>query len=722
MLGIQFPETTNIAMAIGFIPLGYFVWKNRLFPISPEKALDNIINSMHDTLLLVNPEGFVKYANPAAVAMLGYSRHELQNLPVLAIIPPEERALADILLPAPDKASREINYLESRFRTKTGSAAPVSVSLSHLIQKGNGLTLGSVCIARDISERKRKDAELAEYRHRLEELVRVRTEKLRENYQRYITLFRESPAALVEIDLAGLQMKLASLRAEQGWDVIRFFMDRPLEAIRLLREVRIIQINKALLELFDVGGKEEINASFHKLFRKKSYIVLMKLVEALVNGESDLESDGVIYRSSGAERYVTLRLSFIADEEQGGAPHALVSIVDVTPQKRAEEEKAELEEQLRHVQKMEALGTLAGGIAHDFNNLLAGILGYADLIKADLEPKSRLFHDAEVIERTANKAAVLVRQLLNFARKGKRHNVTFDIQLIVDEVITILKHTIDKRIRIVRRFRDNPLFILGDPGQMEQVIINLAVNACDAMHDGGELAFDIQVVHTPAKKIFAYPHLTSEFYVKIEVRDTGVGVPDEIRDRIFEPFFTTKPAGRGTGMGLAVVYGIIANHEGIIEVEANEPRGTVFRTYLPLAEKQAAPSPPTPSAVKEGGQGKILVVDDEEVVCRVIERMLSTEGYSIELAHDGEEAIERYGKEKEGIDLVLIDMIMPKMNGRDCFRAMRKMNPELRAVLITGHLPEGSAFEALTEGMRDVIFKPFSRGKLTEAVRTALRT
>jgi two-component system cell cycle sensor histidine kinase/response regulator CckA len=254
------------------------------------------------------------------------------------------------------------------------------------------------------------------------------------------------------------------------------------------------------------------------------------------------------------------------------------------------------------------------------------------------------------------------------------------------------------------------------------VIINLAVNACDAMPDGGDLVFETQVVPAPAKKIFAYPYLKSDFYVKFEVIDTGVGVPEEIRDRIFEPFFTTKPAGRGTGMGLAVVYGIIANHEGIIEVEANEPRGTIFRTYLPLAEKQAAaPAAPSPK-VESSGQGRILVVDDEEVVCRVIERMLSNEGYSISLARDGEEAIERYGREKEAIDLVLIDMIMPKMNGRDCFRAMRKMNPDLRAVLITGHLPEGSAFEAITEGMKDVIFKPFSRGKLTEAVRAALRT
>jgi CheY-like chemotaxis protein len=369
---------------------------------------------------------------------------------------------------------------------------------------------------------------------------------------------------------------------------------------------------------------------------------------------------------------------------------------------------------------MEALGTLAGGIAHDFNNLLSGILGYADLIKTDLDSESRLYHDVAVIERTADKAARLVRQLLNFARKGKQHNVAFDIRMIVDEVMTILKHTIDKRIKLIRRFHEQPAHLLGDPGQIEQVIINLAVNACDAMPEGGELIFETEIITPGAKKIFAHPHLKSEPYVSVIVRDTGSGISEEIRDRIFEPFFTTKEAGKGTGMGLAVAYGIVANHDGIIEVEANVPHGAVFRIYLPLADRVVPAVIPKPAYTTSPGEGKILVVDDEEVVCQVIERMLGGQGYSVAIARDGEEAIEKYGREKEIIDLVLIDMIMPKMNGRDCFRAMQKLNPGLKAVLITGHLPEGLAFEAIVEGMSDVIYKPFSKGRLTEVVKSVL--
>ncbi|RPJ05045.1 MAG: response regulator, partial [Spirochaetaceae bacterium] len=213
---------------------------------------------------------------------------------------------------------------------------------------------------------------------------------------------------------------------------------------------------------------------------------------------------------------------------------------------------------------------------------------------------------------------------------------------------------------------------------------------------------------------------TCERYVSITVADTGIGIPEEIRDRIFEPFFTTKEPGKGTGMGLAVVYGIIADHEGIIDVEDNKGSGTIFRILLPLSEKLVI-SPRLKSATPVfHGAGRILVVDDEEIVCQVISKMLNSQGYSITVAHNGEEAIEKYNAEKEMIDLVLIDMVMPKMSGRDCFRAMRMMNPDVKAVLITGYLPEGNAFEAITEGMRDVLFKPFSRGKLTEVINAVL--
>ncbi|MBN1525725.1 MAG: PAS domain S-box protein [Spirochaetales bacterium] len=718
--GIQLPETSNIATAIGIIPLGYFIWKNKIFEISPIVAVDHIISSMSDSLFLVRNDGLIQFTNEAAVNLLGYSPEEFKQLQILKMLPPGEAQSLRSFFWGKSQNQERMQYIETEFIRKDGTLLSVSLSISPVTIKGNGNTLGTVCIARDISERKQKDALLDDYRHRLEELVRLRTVKLRENYQRYITLFRESPSALIEIDLSQVNDEISSFQKKPSFDIVDFCMEHPLQALRLLRQVKVTQVNKALFQLFNVESKSRFIQDRHRIFRKKSFTILMTILESLFYGDEEIETNGIVYRPDGSERYIMLRLSHLHDD---GSRHkrALLSMVDLTPQKRAEEEKAELEEQLRHVQKMEALGTLAGGIAHDFNNLLSGILGYADLIKSDTDPDSSIHQDVDVIDKTAHKAAGLVRQLLNFARKGKQNTVVFDIHMIIDEVMTILKHSIDKRIKIIRRFSGDSIFIAGDPGQIEQVIINLAVNACDAMEKGGDLVFETGIITPASKKRFAYPHLAEAEYVSVTVRDSGEGIPDEIRDRIFEPFFTTKEPGKGTGMGLAVAYGIIANHDGIIEVERNEPSGTLFRLLLPLARSRQQQE--MPRAVHEqhhAGEGKILVVDDEDVVCRVLERMLSQQGYNVTVVHDGEEAIKAYSRDHDVIDIVLIDMVMPKMNGRDCFRAMRKMNPDVNAVLITGYLPEGTAYEAITEGMRDVIFKPFSRERLSRVIHTIL--
>ncbi|RPJ03344.1 MAG: PAS domain S-box protein, partial [Spirochaetaceae bacterium] len=475
-MGIDFPETSNVAIAIGFIPIGYLVWKNKIFDISPETAVDNILGSMTDSLILVNHEGKIRFANQAASDLLEYTQMELQDKTFMAIIPADENTLASMGSEKGIQALDGIHYLESAFLTKYGKIIPVSISLSQLFMKGNSHTLGFVCIARDITERRKREAELEDYRHHLEDLVRLRTAKLRENYQRYITLFHESPSALLEVNLKTLFQKLDELRELGCRDIIGFCMEHPLQAIRLIRHLEICQVNRSLLQLFDVENQQNVSSGLHMLLRKKSFIILMSILESLFNGDLEVETNGVIYRPDFSERFVIMRLSMVEDGDQT-YKRAIVSIVDITAQKRALEERAELEEQLRHVQKMEALGILAGGIAHDFNNLLTGIHGYSDIVKHELGPASPLNKEMDIIETTVHKAAGLVRQLLNFARKGKQHNVVFDMHMIIDEVMTILKHSIDKRIRIVRELEAEQAFITGDPGQIEQVIVNLSVNA-----------------------------------------------------------------------------------------------------------------------------------------------------------------------------------------------------------------------------------------------------
>jgi CheY-like chemotaxis protein len=246
--------------------------------------------------------------------------------------------------------------------------------------------------------------------------------------------------------------------------------------------------------------------------------------------------------------------------------------------------------------------------------------------------------------------------------------------------------------------------------------MNLAVNSRDAMPEGGELLFSTDIVHLDEEFCRKNSAARPGFYSLVCIKDTGVGIPDNIKSRIFEPFFTTKERGKGTGMGLAVAYGIVANHCGFMEVESNPQSGTTFKIYLPLQEPRVKAERKPQVRIPVSGSGGVMVVDDEEVVCEVMDRMLKGLGYTTYLARNGQQAVEDYSLLRDNIDLVLIDMIMPKMNGRDCYRALKKINPAVKAVLITGHIPEDMAYDALNDGMKDVIFKPFSKNRLAQVV------
>jgi PAS domain S-box-containing protein len=393
--------------------------------------------------------------------------------------------------------------------------------------------------------------------------------------------------------------------------------------------------------------------------------------------------------------------------------------VDITEQRKAEEEKRKLEEQLRHAQKMEAIGQLAGGIAHDFNNLLQGILGYSNLLKIRSSPESNAFKAADVIEKAGERAAKLTRQLLGFARKGKLLNAPVDIHKTIYDVVSILGHTIDKRIDKTERLRANNPYAKGDPSQLEQVIMNIAINASQAMPDGGELTFETNNVVIDEED--SHKELSPGNYLLISVKDTGVGIPKEIQDKIYEPFFTTKGVGEGTGMGLATVYGIVKNHHGSIKCESEEGKGTIFRIYLPVAEEMA-PVKEDCTRKEIKGKGKILVVDDEKIIRNILGAMLTSLGYDVVYANDGEQCVDFYTVHREPIDLVILDMVMPVMNGRDCFYALKEIDPDARVLLSTGQAAEEAAEELMKDGLTGFIQKPYLVATLSEAVASAMGT
>ncbi len=383
-------------------------------------------------------------------------------------------------------------------------------------------------------------------------------------------------------------------------------------------------------------------------------------------------------------------------------------------------ERKLLEAQLRQAQKMEAVGTLAGGIAHDFNNLLTGILGFADLLKSRPQDAEKTLEAAEIIQKAAERATRLTSQLIGFARQGKTQNSRVSINGLIDELVDFLSHTLPRAIRIDFDASEEGLSVLGDQNQLHQALLNLALNARDAMPNGGQLVFRAEMVGRDELQGTDPIVNAGEEWVCISVTDTGEGISNEHLGRIFEPFFTTKPVGKGSGMGLAMVYSIIRNHNGMVDVESQVGGGTTFRILLPLmARESIAPAELVGEDLKEGS-GLILLVDDEQIVLTVAKMMLSQLGYRVVVADSGTRALEIYRSMKSAIDLVFLDVMMPGIDGRECARRLQEEFPGVRILLTSGYLPE------LAEGPfpridgLPVLNKPYQLTDLSQAIERAL--
>jgi PAS domain S-box-containing protein len=387
---------------------------------------------------------------------------------------------------------------------------------------------------------------------------------------------------------------------------------------------------------------------------------------------------------------------------------------------RARGERRTMEEQLFQAQKMDAIGQLAGGIAHDFNNQLTGILGFAEFLSMQLTDDD-LRDQAELIVRAAERSADLTAQLLAFARKGPFRSLTFDVHGIIHDVVAILERSIDKRIRITTELHAAMPFVQGDPHQLQNALLNLALNARDAMPGGGEI--HLVTRDYPDPPAGGREGLTTEVdpLVCLEVRDQGAGISDEVRERMFEPFFTTKPAGKGTGMGLAAVYGTVQRHGGHLEVETALGVGSTFRVLLPSTAEPWPAAPPKRSVVPPAPRpGRILVVDDEPVVCALVESALEEQGFDVVTCQSPDEAIAFVSESEKPVDLVVLDMIMPRKDGRETFRALRARVPGLRVLLVSGYGLDDEAHGVLAEGAVGFLQKPFTVRQLLRRVRKAL--
>ncbi|HEX3020305.1 MAG TPA: response regulator [Chitinispirillaceae bacterium] len=392
---------------------------------------------------------------------------------------------------------------------------------------------------------------------------------------------------------------------------------------------------------------------------------------------------------------------------------------DITQIRKAMEEKIQLQENIKQIQKMESIGTLAGGIAHDFNNTLAGIIGGAELLRDNDITDQQHRQYVNLILTSADKASDLTRKLLTFSRKGTPIARPLDIIPILSDTVAILRRTIDKSITIHEDYRIKSAFLEGDGALLQNVFLNLGINAGHAMAEGGQLIFSVETVELSKKYCdLSTFEISPGAFVEITVSDTGHGIPKDIITRIFEPFFTTKEQGKGTGLGLSAVYGTVQDHHGAISVYSEVGKGTVFHVYLPVTNKKVDEFYLEPLLPK--GSGIILLVDDEELVQATASTILSKLGYEVISAENGKKGIELYQKHQKEIRLVILDMIMPVMGGREAFKTLHALNPSLPIIISSGFSREED-LEALRQiGVSGFLRKPFHRVELAEMISKLL--
>ena len=605
----------------------------------------------------------IKKANERLCKITGYTREELLGKSARILYGTDK----DFDYVGREKYAqireRNTGTVETRWLRKDGTMIDVLLSSAPIDPKD--LSIGVTFTALDITSR--KEAE----------------EDLRESEEQYRSLFKNNHSIMLLIDP---------------------------------ETANIVDANPAAVSFY--------GWSYEALIRKKMFDI-NTLTEEQVFGE--MEKAKMEQRKHFYFRHC-LASGEIRDVEVYSGPikvhgkELLYSIVyDITARKKTEEEKAALEGQLLHAQKMESIGTLSGGIAHDFNNLLAIILGNAELAMEDVPEWHPAKDNINEIRTASLRARDVVRQLLSFGRKTDPKKRPVKLVQIVEDALKFLRFSIPTSIEIHQNIpNDTDNTILADSTQINQVMINLFTNAAHAMEDaGGVITIGIQNVYLDQVSAPFYPDLSLGNYVKLTVSDTGTGIDHEIKDRIFDPYFTTKEVGKGSGIGLSVVHGIVKSHNGAIYVDSKFGKGTTFSILFPATEEEAVIETEAIEKLSTGNE-RILFVDDEKSMAEIGRRRLERLGYQVEAKTNPIEALELFRADPDQFDLVITDMTMPHITGDKLVKEILKIRPDMPTILCTGFSEKIDEEKAKKIGVRQYIEKPFDRGKLSRLVRKVL--
>jgi two-component system, cell cycle sensor histidine kinase and response regulator CckA len=484
-------------------------------------------------------------------------------------------------------------------------------------------------------------------------------------------------------------------------------------------EGRFTYVNNKFCEMTGFGRDELIGKSltdFMDEINKKHYYENISKSES--EGFKRYELD--LLKKDGKSFPAIISPQALKDPE-GRLKGYFTVIVDISKRKQDEEARIKMESQLQQAQKMESIGTLAGGISHDFNNSLQAILGYTQMLLIETENMDSIHSRLLQIEKAAKRAGELTQQLLAFSRKVESRLRPTDLNQEVKQIGSLLQRTILKMINIVLNLGENLKVISADPSQVEQMLMNLAVNARDAMGEEGRITIKTENIAVDMEYCKNHFGLVPGKYVLLTFSDTGHGMDQETLERIFEPFFTTKGPGKGTGLGLPMVYGLVKKHNGHIECNSRPGEGTSFKIFFPAIteavqeiseEKEKEPIP--------GGKESILIIDDETLVRELAEHMLTNFGYTVLTAPGGESGLRVYRDKKDIISLIILDMIMPGMGGMRCLQELLKIKPDAKIIIASGYTAEGARQNVIESGARGFINKPFNVREMLVAVREAL--
>ncbi len=633
---------------------------------SARDFLQSIAENSADAIVTTDVHGRITYFSPGAQEIFGYRPEEVLG-----------RLVADYYVSGQEEAQAVMQRLKAEGRIRNYETAmrgagdrwtAVNSSVS-LLRDPSGAIVGTLGIIKDLTER------------------RLAEEGLRESEERFRSAFEHSEIGM----------------ALQGVDG------------------RYLRVNRALCQMVGYTEPELLDMTWQSLTHPED-LDTEENRRLLSGGSRAYQIEKRYLHKHGHPVWALASVSLVRARD--GAPlYFIAQVQDISERKRAEEVRQELEAQLRQSQKMEAVGRLAGGVAHDFNNLLTVIRGRSDLLLLQLQPDAPLRRHVELLRQTADRAATLTQQLLAFSRKQMLQPKILDLNLVVATIKKMLRRLIGEHIDVVLHLEPALGRVRADPGQLEQVILNLAVNARDAMPQGGYLTISTANVDLDETFVRQNPGAQPGSFVRLSVSDTGVGMDSGTQAHLFEPFFTTKGVGRGTGLGLATVYGIVKQSGGYIAVESTPGRGTTFTIYLPQVEGPEAPldaDAGAPASLVAQGWETVLLVEDEAQVRDLGREILEMHGYTVLEAPHGAQALQLSQQHVGPIHLMVTDVVMPHMSGRDLAERLMPLRPKMRVLYVSGYTDDAIVHQGMLQPGTPFLQKPFTPEALAQRVRELL--